>query len=351
MATLKDVALRAEVSTSTVTAILNDRPHCYASAATRLRVRQAAADVGYRPNRLARALVRGASGMFGLLTIDAYAQTFARAVNGIEDEATAVGCGLLLCHTHTLPERERRHMQLFSDSAVEGIIAVGPSTMERADEILAHRPANLPLVSINRQIDVPGVLSILMENRGTAREATEMLLEKGHRRIAYLDVPRAVGWVRLPLRSSVERREGYEEAMRAAGLESLVNELAQTDGQLTMRLAVARDAVTALLAQAAPPTAILAVTDLEALGALHACLLAGRRVPDDVALVGFDDLDLGRLAITPITSVRPSFYEAGRLAVQRLQNRAKEPLDGTIILPGTLLRRESTGDIPAESHD
>jgi len=347
MATLKDVAQRAEVSTSTVAAILNESPHCYASAATRQRVRTAAAEVGYRPNRLARALVRGESGLFGLLTIDAATSTFSRAVNGVEDAAAAAGYGLLLCHTHTRRDRERQHMQMFGDSAVEGIVSVAPSAMERADEVLDHRPPGMPFVSVNRPIDAPGVLSILLDNREASRQLTEHLIRKGHRRVVYLDVAGTEEWARLPLHSSVDRRDGYEAAMRAAALPPEVVVLPLPRAEYENRIKAAGDQAIAMLAGAGPtpPTAFIGVTDLEAVGVLYACVRTGRRVPEDVAIAGFDDLDIGRLAFTPITSVRQSFQEAGKLAVERLIARKKEPLEGIVRLESRLCLRASTGDV------
>ncbi|MDH7571045.1 MAG: LacI family DNA-binding transcriptional regulator, partial [Armatimonadota bacterium] len=313
----------------------------YASAATRERVRRAAEELNYRPNRLARALVQGRSRMLGVLAVRGEWPPFQRAVSGVEDEASEAGYGLLLRRAHLICEKDQQHLHLFADSRVEGIVAISHSLLGQGGGLLAHRPPHTPLVSINQQVDAPDTLSILMRNREAGRMLTEHLLKLGHRRVVYLDAPGGTLPTMVPQRSALERRAGYEEAMCAAGLAPRVARVpfAPPEQRVAAAEAYARD----LLAGPAPPTAIFAVTDVDAVGVLRACYTLGWRVPDDLALAGFDDLDVGRWSIPPITTVRQPFYEAGRLAVRRLLSwQAGSPAE-VVWLDCEILIRESSG--------
>ncbi len=313
-ATLKDIADRLGVSAQAVSLALHKPAGTgRISPELRARVLATAHELGYQPNRLARALVNGRSRFIGLLMLASTDHPYGEALRGVDEAAAAAGYAVLLCNAHgrkTAPEQ----MQTFLENRVEGIIAVASSSVGLADEVLARKPAGVPLISINREVHAANVFSILMDNRDAMRRATEHLIGLGHRRIAYLD-QEPVAAAR-PLQSSVERREGYLAAMHAARLEPLVRALAiqYNPSRVADVCRVTQD----LLAAPDPPTAFCGVTDWEMIGALRGCNALGLRVPEDVALFGFDDREAGQWTTPDLSSVRPAFYEAGRQAVQRL---------------------------------
>ncbi len=339
---LKDIADRLNVSVQAVSIALNNRPStARISDELRERIVRTANEMGYRPNRLARGLAQGRSRTLGLLQMTGDYSPFTRVASGVEDEALAAGFLILVCNTYALPERERTYLRAFAEARVDGIIAVASSHTEMAEEVLAHRPAGTPLVSVNRRVDQANVISILIKNREAARKVTEHLLEQGRRRIAYLDAPEDAGLRIHPLQSSVDRREGYRDAMRAAGLEPRVVTL--TDAWYENRVEAARSVASRLLEEPEPPDALFGVTDYAAAGALYACLSCGLRVPEDVAVAGFDDAEIGRFAMVPITTVRQPFYEAGRQAVRHLLSWKESESPAYEYLECELLPRASTG--------
>lgn len=336
-ATLRDIADRLGVSTQAVSLALNKSAEAgRVSPELRERAVALARELGYRPNRLARALVHGRSHFVGLLMLAPVEPPYVEALRGVDDEATALGRSVLMCGAYEQGNAQRQ-LETFTENQVDGIIAVASSTVGLTDEVLARKPEGTPLVSINREISAPDVLSIVMDNQGAMQQATEHLLRLGHRRIAYLDVPgQAALPSRPPLQSSTERREGYLAAMAQAGLEPVVVSLEMLYAEQRVEAAYhaarellkgpprrtgqrGRRASSAARARGAgAPTAFCAVTDWEALGALRACADLGLKVPEEVAIFGFDDRELGRWTQPALSTVRPAFHEAGRLAVRRL---------------------------------
>ncbi|MBU0606718.1 MAG: LacI family transcriptional regulator [Armatimonadetes bacterium] len=313
-ATLKDIADRLGVSAQAVSLALNKSAAAgRISPELRERAVALAQEMGYRPNRLARALVRGRSHFIGLLMLASVDHPYVDALRGVDEEAAVSGYGVFLCNAHGR-KTAREQMQTFAENCVEGIIAVASSSVGLTDEVLARKPEGVPLISINRDIRAPHVFSILMDNHSAVRQATEHLIRLGHRHIAYLDQTRPSP--DRPLQSSVERREGYLAAMHAAGLAPLVRSLPAYAFEL--RVAESARVAHELLTGAEPPTAFCGVTDWEMVGALRACHALGLRVPDDVMLFGFDDREVGRWTQPALSTVRPAFHEAGRLAVRRL---------------------------------
>ncbi len=345
--TLKDIAVRLGVSVQAVSVALSER-----SASARIgpelreRIRSTAGEMGYRPNRLARGLVQRRSRMLGLVLLISDYPSFAQAATGVEDEAAAAGFALLLCNALAVPRRQGAGAQVFAESQVEGVISLASSQRDKTAEVLAQKLPGIPLISINREVAGEDVTSILMRNREAACHATDHLVRAGHRRIVYLDAPDHTRAGIPALQSSIDRREGYRDAMLAAGLEARI-EAVTYDGQ-ERRVSVARDRAAAILTDANPPTAIFAVTDYEAVGVLRACLSLGLRVPDDVALFGFDDLEAGRFAVVPISSVRQPFYEAGRLAVRHLVAGGEAGAPPIVRLDCPVLCRESSGGPPSD---
>lgn len=335
MATLRDIAKRAGVAPSTVSAILNNRADCYASEQTRRRVREVAEELGYRPNRLARGLVQGRSRLLGLLVNVRY-PVFAAAAAGIEDAAAAAGYGVLLCHLDGRATSDNAHLEVLAASRVEGLIAVSSSERDVAPPLLQHKPAGTPLVSINRRLDHDEVLSLLVDNFDGARAATARLQQLERHRIVYLGGRESGPTV---FQAAIDRRDGYLAAMAAAGLSA---ETVALHWSSPAELAQAAEtAALRVLGDATAPVGFVCLSDYAALGVLRAAAQLGRTVPDDVAVVGFDNLPIAEVARPPLTTVAQPFYEAGRLAVERLLGWPHDPQPGEQRLACELILRDS----------
>lgn len=339
--TLKDIAERVGVSVQAVSLALHKAPGTAPiSAALRERIVETARDMEYHPNRLARALAQARSRCVGLLMLTPVDLPYANALRGVGDEGADADYGVLLCRADG-QEAARRPLQTFVESRVEGIVAVATSRIGLADEVLARKPRTVPLVSINREVRAKGVLSIIMDNYGAMQGAVEHLIACGHQRIAYFDVGSDPSTSSLgAFEASRERLDGYLAAMGSAGFEPLVCSLPWWRPEL--RVAEANQIAHALLTGPEAPSAFCAATDYEALGALQACLALGVRVPEDVAVFGFDDCEAGQLMTPALSSVRQAFYAAGRLAVRRLLEW-DDAMDGDVIrLDCQLVFRAST---------
>lgn len=342
--TLKHIADQLGVSIQAISLALHKPPGATRiSAELRERIVATAHEMGYQPNRFARALVHGQSNFIGLLMLSPTSVPYGAALEGAVSEAAAARYDILLCDVHGL-QTPQEQLQTFAESRVKGIISVGSSNVGKQNEVLSRKPPSVPLISINREVQGPGVLNILMDNCKALQQATEHLIRLGHRRIAYLD--QATPPQQSYLQSSHERREGYRLAIEAAGLEPIICTL-PLEPTPDQRVAGATTNAHELLTGPQPPTAFCCVTDFEAIGVLRACNALGRQVPAEVAIFGFDDREAGQWTVPALSSVRQTFYEAGCLAVQRLLNWPEEPADIRVRLDCELIFRGSAPALPS----
>lgn len=325
-ATIVDVARVARVSVATVSRALSGG---YCSPQTRERVLQAVEEVGYFPNRLARALVRRLSPTIGLVLPDIANPFFPALTRGVEDRASEFGFTVLLVNTDGDPARERRAVRSLLEHRVGGVILVTAQRGQRVvSDILAQ---GVPLVVMDRRAGAENVSTVTVDNVEGARLAVDHLLDLGHRRIAFIGgVPGAA--------TAAGRLQGYRLALRSRGIlldPSLVavGHFQYDGGYKAMR---------ALLAHR--PTAVFAANDLMALGAIKAAREAGMEVPQDVSVVGFDDIPMAEMAHPPLTTVRQPAYEMGReaarLLVEFVRGTGGSPRD--VVLPAELVIRRST---------
>jgi DNA-binding LacI/PurR family transcriptional regulator len=335
-ATIVDVAVRAGVSTATVSRVLSGAAP--ARPATRERVLAAARELAYRPSGVARALKRSRTRTIGLLITDIENPFYPQIVRAAEDEAQARGLGLLLCNTAEDPERELAYLDLLLDRRIDGLIVASGRTIRRHARRLAG--IEMPVVGVNAAAHSAALPGITTAQRRGARLAAEHVLELGHRRIGHITAPddRAAA-ARL-------RRAGVADALRAAGLspESLV--LAAGDERIGGGIRAAAE----LLAAGPAPTAIVCYNDLTAIGALRGVREAGLRVPEDVSIVGFDDIELAAWTDPGLTTIRQPTDEMARWAVARLADvlDGREPGEHRhVTLPPSLVVRASTSS-PAQ---
>jgi len=330
-ATLRDVAGAAGVSIATVSRVLTGaRP---SAPATRARVLAAAAELDYRPSGPARALKLRRSRTLGLLVTDIENPYFPEIVRAVEDAAHERGFAVLLCNATDDPRRELAYINLLLERRVDGIIVAASRVGARHAALLARAP--VPVVLVNSEAPRSGLPAITSDNRGGARLAAEHLLALGHRRIGHITAPRTNA-------AAAARLSGVRDALRRAGLPPELLEIAEGDG----RVAGGERAMSELLARRAVPTAVVCYNDLTAIGAMRAVARAGRSVPGDISLVGFDDIELAQWTDPPLTTVAQPKRDMGAWAFARLagsDDGASHPSQaGTVRLPTSLVIRSST---------
>jgi DNA-binding LacI/PurR family transcriptional regulator len=311
--TMEDVARRVGVSRALVSLVMNDSPKV--SDESRRLVLQAAADLGYRRNDVARRLASRTTGTVGVLLNDLHNPFFAETYDGIHAAAAVRGKRPLLTTGSQMVSGEQQAIESMLEQRVDGMVLVSPrlSTAE-----LRAFNAIVPVVVIGRVVRGGSIDSVTNDERHGARLVVEHLHSLGHRCIAHVDGGGGAG--------ARARRRGYERAMRTLGLEPDV-----IAGDYTERAGVA--AAEDLLRRTRLPTAVFGANDLVAAGALDAFESAGRRVPDDVSIVGYDNTFLARLHHVSLTSVDQHTSKIGRIAMELLLER----LDGARARPVTRL--------------
>ena len=302
---IKDVARAAGVSHSTVSRALNDSP--LVNASTKKRIQQLARQMGYSPNALARSLVTRHSSTVGVVVTAITDPFMSEVVQGIQDTADQHGYTVILCSSEEDPEREMAAVHMLRDKRVDGVICVasriGGLYLDRQEEI------GLPVIIINnhneQMLRYPFTVSVDNEQGGYA--AARYLLEDcGHRRIAYVTGPKA-----STHSSSQDRLNGFRLAHQDMGVGVDSALIVVGDG-------CARGgewALEALMAVPEPPTAVFCYNDMTAMGLMRAARWRGIRVPEDIAVVGFDDILLSSYLNPPLTTVSQPKFEMGQRAM------------------------------------
>lgn len=326
--TLADVAKRAGVSSGLVSLALRGAPG--ASAATKERILAAAHELGYRPDRRARSLARVKSQMIGVL-FGAAGQFHFELIDGLYDASEEFGWDLVLSALTTRRD-EQRALDSLHDFRFDALVMLGPPV---AQPLLAGR---IPVVAMGWHVDHPDVDVVRTSDQHGMWLAVAHLAELGHERIAHLQGGNGL--------VAVSRAEGYLAAMRSFGLESSIRIVAaEGESQLEGQRAAQQ-----LFPQGEPlPTGIIAFNDDLAAAAMTVLMQQGIDVPGDVSVVGFDDSALARSPVLNLTSVTQSPREMGRLAVQRIIERADgHPIaNREIVLEPELRVRATTGPVPS----
>lgn len=298
---VREVAAAAGVSRQTVSRVLNDHPSI--RPGTRDRVLAAMAELNFRPNRAARMLTTARSTTIGVLAAST-SSLFgpASSIDAVENAARDAGYFVTVAHTTAL---DRASIEAALDhllaQAVEGIVVIAPQ--QRVQDAMAAVSLAVPSVTLHGA-GVAGDDGVFVDQYEGARLATRHLLGRGHRRIAHLCGP--ADWA-----EARARREGFLAEIAAAGADGVVTR----EGDWT---AASGAAIAAELLADGGVTAVFSSNDQMALGVLHAARAAGRRVPDDLAVVGFDDIPEAAFFAPPLTTVRQDFAELGRRCVARL---------------------------------
>ncbi|WP_327583652.1 LacI family transcriptional regulator [Nonomuraea sp. NBC_00507] len=331
-ATLRDVAKRANVSIRTVSNVVNG----YAPVSEELRVRvQAALDeLDYRPNLIARNLKQGRTGMIALVVPELDVPYFAELARQVITAARAHGYVVMIDQTDGDGDRERELLGRDSRATMFDGLLLSPLTVSAQE--LRSRGNRIPIVLLGEHIFNGSFHHVAIDNVAAARDATAHLLGLGRRRVAAIgDQPYATG------ETAQLRTAGYRQGLARAGLE-VDERLIVSTPHFHRRLGA--EAMESLLALPEPPDAVFCYNDLLALGAMRALTRAGRRIPDDVAVAGIDDIEEGQYSTPSLTTVAPDKGEIARRAV----NILLEAISGTaaapaeIVVPHRLIVREST---------
>ncbi|WP_420456033.1 LacI family DNA-binding transcriptional regulator [Rubrivirga sp.] len=330
MATLKDVAARANVSFSTVSRAINEPGRV--NADTRARVEEAIRHLRYTPHRAARRL-RGRSThaqIFGLLIPDIENPFYSGIVRGVEDRAYAEGYAVILSNTNEDLDRERFYLDVLRQEAAAGAIL---PPLSDGSPVPYHPDAlGFPVVCFDRRPEIDGLDTVVVDNEQGAFDAVSHLIGLGHRRIGLVVAS-------LDLSTSRERADGYRRALREHDV-PVAEELVRTGEP---RKEAGQTLSLDLLQSADRPTALFAGNNVMAMGALTAAQALGLRIPDDLSVVGFDDPPWVELVTTPLTTVRQPAYEIGRTAADLLLQRVADPdrASSVVVLPTTLVVRAS----------
>jgi LacI family transcriptional regulator len=323
---LEEVARRAGVSPSTVSRILNGTARV--SESKRLAVERAIADLQYHPNVIARGLARGHTMSVGVITQDIASAFYNETLKGIEDSLATAGYAPLFVSGHWNAAKEMERMALLVERRVEGVIVL---TGGMDDETLLGYANRLPLVITGRNLQGPNVLSIRSDNTQAAFEATWHLIELGHTRIAHIAGPE-----QNP--DAQERLAGYRRALTQAGLSVDERLIAFGDFHEGSGLL----ALNQLLESRQSFTALFVANDQMAYGARLALHNKSIRVPEDVSLIGFDDLPGSLYTTPPLTTVRQPVYELGKIAGDAMLRMIEGKKVSLPDLPLQLIVREST---------
>lgn len=328
--TIREVAARAGVSVATVSHVLNGTRKV--APETAARVRRAMEELGYQPNAIAQSLRKRTTYAIGILVSDVTNPFFALLVRGAEDAALAAGYSVIVCNSDENPQKEEMYIQVLLRRRIDGMLIV-PTQDGTNPALKALAKRRVPFAFVDRRakgVEAPAVLS---DNVGGAYLATRHLLEKGHHRIGIvLGIPGAT--------TTKERFAGYRQALREAGI-SWCKELVGWGGY---RIEGGRQAAAQLLSLPSPPTAIFSTNNLMTVGVLQEVYHLGLRIPEDVAIVGFDDLEWAELANPPLTVVAQNPYEIGRCGLELLlsQLRRQKMVSEVIRVPVELKLRKST---------
>lgn len=329
--TMRDVAERAGVSIKTVSRVVNNQAEI--SDLTRQRVLAVIDELDYRPNAVARSLVSGRSLSIGVIIPHITDPFFPEFVLGVEKAAHEQGYSVFLANTQEDPQQEMAQVELLTSKQVDGFILYGSRLSSAQLHVLSGRHC-ISIVSSRR---LPGTAVIRVRSRDGLQQITAHLIRLGHQAIGH------VGWC---MDEDTERVDGYRAALDAAGIH--VDErwivLAPHQGIEGARVATHR-----LLQQAPQVTAITCYNDVKALGVLQACAELGRRVPQDMAVVGFDDIPVATLIKPQLTTMRIPCLELGEMAMQQLLRviAAGGHFHEHLEVDSTLVIRESCGALLA----
>lgn len=337
-ATLQDVARLAGVSTATASRVLSGHPATSVDARTR--VAEAATELGFRPNAQARSLRKARTESIGVVVSDILNPFFAEIAHTAEQTAREAGLTIMLCNANESTEQQDRYIDLLLAHRADGIV-IAPQG-DGSGSLRDALKLGVPLVFVDRTVDGVDVPSITSDNFSGIAQAVEHLVGLGHHRIGFIAGPQATSTGR-------DRLVAFRDAVEKHDADQDVALIYEGDFRVSSGVAGARH----LLELACPPTALLAADSLMTLGALHVCQDRAISIPDDMSIVGYDDIEAFRLLDPPITVISHDPARTGELAVELLTKMLDGEKVESVVLDAQLVVRGSTGpaslrrDVPA----
>jgi DNA-binding LacI/PurR family transcriptional regulator len=332
---IKDIAQTANVTPGTVSRALRDSPRV--NPETKARIQRLADEMGYTPDAQARSLATGRTQAIGVVVTTLTDPFIGTVVQTIESAAYERGYTVILTSSNDIPEREIEAVQMLQSRRVDGVIVsssrVGALYQERLDQL------RVPVVLINSLAEQGGqyTISVSVDNQDGGYQATNHLIQKGHRRIAYVAAP-------ADRNDSAERMTGYRNALAEAGIAYDSSLVVQGTG----RAGGGKRALPVLLSLNDAPSAVFCYNDMTAIGLLSAACDAGLSVPHDLAVVGFDDIAFAQLAYPPLTTIAQPVDRLGGGAVETVlaflaDDGRGERAVSDVTLRGRLIVRASSG--------
>jgi LacI family transcriptional regulator len=328
MATMQEVAQRAQVSAATVSRVLNGDERVHPDLARR--VREAVQALAYQRNSVARNLRRRESTLWAVIVSDVGNPFFTSMVRGVEDVAQASGYSVVLCNSDESPGKEAGYIAAAALGRMAGVV-ISPASSRETD-VTALLDLGIPVIAVDRRLDSTPVDTVLVDNERAAAEATEHLIDMGYRRIACITGPREA-------MTASERLDGYRRALRQRGQAVEPGLIRHSD----FREQGGYNAMASLLADAAPD-AVFVANNLMTVGALECLIQRSIEVPRQVGLVGFDEIPWAALVRPSLSTVAQPTYEMGKVAGELLAARRAAPdkPPETAVLHTTLRVRASS---------
>lgn len=325
---IKDVARKAGVSISTVSRVINSSKPV--KLKTKDKVLDAIEELGYRPNAIARSLKIKHTKSIGIMTPDIANQFYPEVVRGIEDVANMYEYTIFLCNTDLNEEKELQYFTELEEKQIDGLIFMGNQVSEELRKEMIH--SDIPVVLIGgKAAELP---SVTINNEQAAKEAVEFLLNRGHHRVGII-----TGKMKDPMMGQA-RLKGYRRAMEEKGLQ-IEEELIVEGGY---RYKSGYEGAKRLMALPNPPKAVFVCSDEMAIGASRAILEDGLKIPEDVAIMGFDNVDISGKVFPSLSTIGQPMYEMGAIAMRLLTKILHQESIGAsdIVLDYEVIEREST---------
>ena len=325
---IKDVARVAGVSVATVSRVINQDKGV--SEATIERVKKAIAETHYIPNTFGRNLRKTKSDMILVLFPTLSNPFYSTILKGIEDRAAELGYGILICVTHHDDAVEKKYLNMLRTKQVDGVISLYSTMAKKEINDLA---VDFPFVQCCEYTDGAKVSYVMIDNKRAAEEATRYFIEKGHKNIGMISG-------NFYLSSEAQREEGYREALKSAGIPFRPEYIRKSNYRPESGMETCRE----LLELENPPTAILAVSDMLAIGAIRYLTSVGMEAGKGVEVIGFDNASIARFYVPSISTVAQPRYDLGTTSVDLIVEKivSLRSITKKIILPHELIFREST---------
>ncbi|WP_070000071.1 LacI family DNA-binding transcriptional regulator [Cellulosilyticum sp. I15G10I2] len=331
--TIKDIAQKANVSVGTVSKILNKKDG-HISDETRQKVMATAKELNYTPNTLARSLVTRQTKTIGLILPDISNPFFPELARGAEDKASEAGYSIMYCNTDDDMKKEDKYIQMLTEKMVDGIIITQSTARKMTSEKL--QSVTTPIVLIDRDVEGEGIRGkVLVDNLMGAYEAMKHLILKGHKKIVFVAGP-------LTSNTTKARLEGYKKALKEFKIPFNQNYI--LEGQYKSEWGF--NAVKQLFEKDYDFDAVFCGNDLIAISVVRALKDAGKLIPQNIAVIGYDDIPMASLIEPPLTTVRQPIYEMGYHAAEMLVDIIENPNEDieerSVLLDTQLIIRKTT---------